>query len=56
MTGVPLVNFASRRQRRGVILTFPLAFAAHDLEEVVTAARWSETAASRLAQHDPTLA
>jgi len=30
------------------VLTFPLAFAAQDLEEVLTAARWSERAAARL--------
>jgi len=29
-------------------VTFPLAFAAHDLEQVLAAARWSENAAARL--------
>ncbi len=38
------------------MLAFPLAFVAHDLEEVLTAAGWSETAASRLARRHPALA
>jgi len=36
-------------------VTFPLAFAAHDLEEVLTAARWSENAAARLTRRHPRL-
>ena len=36
-------------------MTFPLAFAAHDLEEVLSAARWSENAAARLTRRHPRL-
>jgi hypothetical protein len=41
-----LADSTSHKQQRAVVLTFPLAFAAHDLEEVLTAARWSENAAA----------
>jgi hypothetical protein len=41
---------------RSVVFTFPLAFALHDLEEVLTAARWSETAVARLAERKLRLA
>lgn len=41
------------RLRRTVVLTFPLAFAAHDLEGVLTAAAWSGQAAHRVAKRHP---
>jgi hypothetical protein len=46
---------SDRALRRAVVVTFPLAFAAHDLEEVLAAARWSENAAARLTRRHPRL-
>jgi hypothetical protein len=45
----------SQKQQRAVVLAFPLAFAVHDLEEVLAAACWSRTAVARLAQRHPAL-
>jgi hypothetical protein len=47
---------AERSLRRSVVLTFPLAFAAHDLEEVFAAAPWSKQAADRVAKRHAVLA
>lgn len=42
-----------RRLRRAVVLTFPVAFALHDLEEVLTAAAWGRNAPSRVRKRFP---
>jgi Protein of unknown function with HXXEE motif len=44
------------RLRRGVVLTFPLAFALHDLEELLTAPVWSKHAVERIYPRSPVLA
>jgi hypothetical protein len=44
------------RRRRSVVLTFPLVFAIHDLEELLVGPPWSEHAAERLRPRHPVLA
>jgi hypothetical protein len=42
-----------RRLRRAVVLSFPLAWALHDLEELLTAAAWGRTAPERIRRRFP---
>jgi hypothetical protein len=41
------------RLRRAVALSFPVAFALHDLEELLTAGRWGRTAPERIRRRFP---
>jgi Protein of unknown function with HXXEE motif len=42
-----------RRLRAAVVLSFPVAFALHDLEEVAAAGRWGRTAPARIRERFP---
>ena len=42
-----------RRLRRAVALSFPVAFALHDLEELLTAGQWGRTAPARIRRRFP---
>ena len=53
---IKLGTDAERRRRKAVVLVFPLAFAAHDLEEVLAAPGWSERAAERMGARHPGVA
>jgi hypothetical protein len=44
---------ARRRLRRAVALSFPVAWALHDLEELLTAAAWGRTAPERIRRRFP---
>jgi hypothetical protein len=49
------VTPARRRLRRAVVLSFPVAFALHDLEEVLTAGAWGRNAPARISERFPRL-
>jgi hypothetical protein len=46
-------NSGGRRLRRAVALSFPVAFALHDLEELLSAGRWGRTAPARIRRRFP---
>jgi hypothetical protein len=48
-----VTNLERRRLRRAVVLSFPVAFALHDLEEVLTGGAWGRNAPERIQARFP---